>query len=432
MAERVARHLSRTSGRRRRHRASRQPRQGAAAGRRAAPQARRAEGAGRHRVARTRHRYRRRRSGLPARLAALDRHASCSGSAAPATRSAARRRDGCFRCRATNWSNARRCSTASRRGELDRLSIPRQPLDVLAQQIVAEVAAREWAEDELFALVRRAWPYRDLPREDFAASLRMLAEASPPDAAGAARWSITTPSTTAARPARRASDRAHLRRRHPRQRRLPGDAGAGEPFIGTVNEDFAVESLAGDVFQLGNTPSASCGSSAARSASRTPRPAPTIPFWLGEAPGRSDELSLSVSRLRADIAARLRRATGEARALARRRDRHRRGGRAEQLRRISAAGARGARLPADPGHARAGAVLRRSRRHAAGDPFALRQPHQPRLGPGAAQALLPQVQLRAAGRGDRGQHRAVADHRAQLRARGRRSAICIPPACASC
>src|SRR5262249_56242721 len=55
------------------------------------------------------------------------------------------------------------------RGELDRLAIPRQPLDVLAQQIVAEVAAREWNEDELYALVRRASPYRALPREDFAA-----------------------------------------------------------------------------------------------------------------------------------------------------------------------------------------------------------------------------------------------------------------------
>ena len=63
-----------------------------------------------------------------------------------------------------------------RRGELDRLVIPEQPLDVLAQQIVAEVAAQEWSEDELFALIRRAWPYRALTREDFAAVVGMLAE----------------------------------------------------------------------------------------------------------------------------------------------------------------------------------------------------------------------------------------------------------------
>src|SRR5205807_4185773 len=63
-----------------------------------------------------------------------------------------------------------------RRGELDRLRVPEQPLDVLAQQIVAEVAAREYGEDELYALVRQAWPYRNLAREDFAAVVEMLSE----------------------------------------------------------------------------------------------------------------------------------------------------------------------------------------------------------------------------------------------------------------
>src|SRR5262249_39043374 len=63
-----------------------------------------------------------------------------------------------------------------RRGELDRLTVPAKPLDVLAQQIVAEVAAKDWAEDELFALTRRAYPFRDLTREEFASVLRMLAE----------------------------------------------------------------------------------------------------------------------------------------------------------------------------------------------------------------------------------------------------------------
>ena len=75
--------------------------------------------------------------------------------------------------------------------------------------------------------------------------------------------------------------------------------------IGSVNEDFAVESLAGDVFQLGNPPIASCASSAARRVEDAHGMAPTIPFWLGEAPGRSDELSRSVSRLRETIAGRL-------------------------------------------------------------------------------------------------------------------------------
>ncbi len=96
------------------------------------------------------------------------------------------------------------------------------------------------------------------------------------------------------------------RRHDPRQRRLPGAAGAGEPFIGTVNEDFAVESMAGDIFQLGNASyrilRVERGVVRVEDAHGQP---PTIPFWLGEAPGRSDELSQSVSRLRAEMAGRL-------------------------------------------------------------------------------------------------------------------------------
>jgi ATP-dependent Lhr-like helicase len=190
-----------------------------------------------------------------------------------------------------------------RRGELDRLAIPEQPLDVLAQQIVAEVAAREWNEDELYALLRRAWPYRALRREDFAAVVGMLAEG------------FTT------RRGRRGAlihhDAVNHVLRGRRGARLTSLTSGGtipdnadyqvllEPenhLIGTVNEDFAVETMAGDVFQLGN---------AAYRILRVERGvvrvedahgmAPTIPFWLGEAPGRGDELSRSVSRLRATI-----------------------------------------------------------------------------------------------------------------------------------
>jgi len=194
-----------------------------------------------------------------------------------------------------------------RRGELDRLSVPERPLDVLAQQIVAEVAAQEWSEDALFALLRRAWPYRALPREDFAAVVAMLAEG------------FTT------RRGRRGAlihhDAVNHMLRGRRGARLTALTNAGtipdnadyqvmlEPestFIGTVNEDFAVESMAGDIFQLGN---------ASYRILRVERGvvrvedahglSPTIPFWLGEAPGRSDELSQSVSRLRAAVAERL-------------------------------------------------------------------------------------------------------------------------------
>ncbi|HEX4184278.1 MAG TPA: hypothetical protein VHY78_00305, partial [Stellaceae bacterium] len=195
-----------------------------------------------------------------------------------------------------------------RRGELDRLALPEQPLDVLAQQIVAEVAAQEWDEDELYALIRRAWPYRALPREDFAAVLAMLADGF------------------STRRGRRGAlihyDAVNHKLRGRRGARLTALTSGGtipdnadyqvllEPenqIIGTLNEDFAVESMVGDVFQLGNA--AYRVMRVERGTLRVedaPGMAPNIPFWLGEAPGRTDELSQSVSRLRAEFAARLR------------------------------------------------------------------------------------------------------------------------------
>ncbi len=194
-----------------------------------------------------------------------------------------------------------------RRGELDCLSIPERPLDVLAQQIVAETAAQDWNEDELFALFRRAWPYRALLREDFAAVAAMLAEG------------FST--HRGRRGALIHHDAVNRRLRGRRGARLTALTNAGtipdnadyqvmlEPesqFIGTVNEDFAVESMAGDIFQLGNASyrilRVERGIVRVEDAHGQP---PTIPFWLGEAPGRSDELSQSVSRLRREIAARL-------------------------------------------------------------------------------------------------------------------------------
>ncbi|HEY4067086.1 MAG TPA: DEAD/DEAH box helicase [Burkholderiaceae bacterium] len=191
------------------------------------------------------------------------------------------------------------------RGELDRIRLPHQPLDVLAQQITAEVAMREWREDELFTLYRRATPFRELTREHFAEIVRMLSEGF------------------STRVGRRA---AHLHRdavggllRPQRGAALAAVTSGGtipdnadytvmlEPqshVVGTVNEDFAVESLAGDVFQLGNVSyrilRVERGTVRVEDAKGQP---PNVPFWLGEAPGRSDELSAAVSRLRETIAA---------------------------------------------------------------------------------------------------------------------------------
>jgi ATP-dependent Lhr-like helicase len=191
-----------------------------------------------------------------------------------------------------------------KRGELDRLTIPAAPADVLAQQIVAEVAAREWSEDDLYAMVRQAWPYRNLPRDAFTSVVRMLADG------------FSTRRGRRGALIHRDAVGGMLRGR--KGARLTALTSGGaipdnadykvllEPennFIGTVNEDFAVESLAGDIFQLGNHSyrilRVERGAVRVEDAHGQP---PSIPFWLGEAPGRSDELSSSVSRLRTRLA----------------------------------------------------------------------------------------------------------------------------------
>src|SRR6186713_1518486 len=200
-----------------------------------------------------------------------------------------------------------------RRGELDRLHIPDHPLDVLSQQIVAEISAREYGEDELFELVRTAYPYRALDRKDFDAVVRMLAEGI--DTKRGRRGTYLH---------RDAVNRVLRARKGARLTAItcggaiPDNADYQvilEPagiFVGTLNEDFAIESLAGDVFQLGNTSyrilRVETGRVRVEDAKGQP---PSIPFWLGEAPARTDELSMAVSRLRADIEALLPEVTNE-------------------------------------------------------------------------------------------------------------------------
>jgi ATP-dependent Lhr-like helicase len=200
-----------------------------------------------------------------------------------------------------------------RRGELDRLKIPQSPIDVLAQQIVAEAAAQEHSERSLFELMRAAHPFRDLTRETFDEVIAMLAEG------------FTT------RRGRHGAllyhDAVNQLIRGRKGARLTAITSGGaipdtadyqvklEPdgtLVGTVNEDFAVESLSGDVFQLGNASYRILRIE--RSVVRVEDAhgeSPTIPFWLGEAPGRTDELSTAVSRLRTQIEARLAPAASE-------------------------------------------------------------------------------------------------------------------------
>jgi ATP-dependent Lhr-like helicase len=203
-----------------------------------------------------------------------------------------------------------------RRGELDRIRVPAKPLDVLAQQVVAEVACREWGVEELFDAFRRAQPYADLTKEEFEQVLQMLAEGY------------------STRRGRRSAylhyDTVNARLRARRGARLTAVTNAGvipDQFdydvvlnpeglrIGSIGEDFAFESLPGDIFQLGNTSykvqKVEVNKVFVEDARGQP---PTMPFWFGEAPARSDELSAAVSRLREDALARL---DGEPEALER-------------------------------------------------------------------------------------------------------------------
>jgi len=193
---------------------------------------------------------------------------------------------------------------AVREGELDRVAVPDQPLDVLAQQIVAEASAQEeWDEDALLALFRGSYPYRDLEKETFLEVVEMLA-----------RGYVT-------RRGRRGAlihhDSLNRKLRSRKGSRMSAIVNGGaipevfdyrvllEPeghFIGTLNEDFAIESLPGDVFQLGNTSwrILRIGNGVVRVADAAGQP-PSMPFWLGEAPARSEEMSAAVSRLRTAV-----------------------------------------------------------------------------------------------------------------------------------
>ena len=215
---------------------------------------------------------------------------------------------------------------AVRRGDLDRIGLVRQPLDVLAQQMVATVASLTpapkpgetlpllpeskpppgIAEDNLWELVRGAYPFRDLSRHDFEQVLQMLCEGVAP--------------ARGRRGAHIHRDRVNRMLRARRGARLVSITNGGaipdtadydvvesptEIFVGKVNEDFAIESLAGDIFLLGNTSwriqRVASGKVWVVDAQGAP---PTIPFWLGESPGRTLELSRAVSDVRENVARR--------------------------------------------------------------------------------------------------------------------------------
>jgi len=192
---------------------------------------------------------------------------------------------------------------AARRAEIDAIALRDAPLDVLSQQIVAACACEEWDEDALFETFRRAGPYRNLARADFDTVVDILSEG------------IATSRGRAGALLHRDAVGRKLRGR--RGARLGALTSGGaipdnanydvilEPegaLIGSVDEDFAVESMAGDVILLGNSSwrirRVEAGRMRVEDAAGQP---PTIPFWLGEGPARTRELSAEVGALRAEV-----------------------------------------------------------------------------------------------------------------------------------
>ena len=188
---------------------------------------------------------------------------------------------------------------AVRQGRLDRIEIPIAPLDILSQQIVATVANEEWDEEALFELCRKAWPFRDLPRKEFDAIVEILSEGIAPGN----RTGIYLH-----------RDRIYGKLRTRRGARITAVTSGGAipevadyrvvtigdgTFVGTLNEDFAIESNSGDIFLLGNSSwrvvYVRGGEVTVDDAHGAPA---TIPFWLGEAPGRTIELSAEFSDFR--------------------------------------------------------------------------------------------------------------------------------------
>lgn len=193
---------------------------------------------------------------------------------------------------------------AIRQGMLDRITVPPAPLDILAQQIVAAAASQAWSDDELFALCRRAYPYRELAQKDFDEVIRMLADGIATQRGRGHAYLF--------------HDRINHRLKGRRGARLAAITSGGaipdtanyvvvaEPdgtVVGSVDEDFAVESLAGDIMLLGNTSwrikGVESGKVRVEDAHGAP---PNIPFWRGEAPSRTAELSAEVAALRQEIA----------------------------------------------------------------------------------------------------------------------------------
>lgn len=189
--------------------------------------------------------------------------------------------------------------------KLDQLIIPEQPMDILAQQMVACCATQDWQEEALYHLLKKAYPYQNLTRLEFFEVLTMLADGM---AGSRGRYGTYL-----------FWDRVNHIIKARRGARLTAVTSGGaipdtglftvlaEPdglMVGTLDEDFAIDSSRGDIILLGTTSwrinkiEAAKGRVFVEDAHGAP---PNVPFWRGEAPGRTPELSSHVAQLRQTI-----------------------------------------------------------------------------------------------------------------------------------
>ena len=180
-----------------------------------------------------------------------------------------------------------------RSGLLDRTPAPPRPLDILAQQVVASCVPEPWEEQALFDTMRRAWPYRDVSREEFDAVVALHSDGRRAllhrDGVNRRLMATRRARLTAIMSGGAIPDTADY------QVRLEPDG----TLVGTVNEDWAIESSGGDIFQLGNASwqilRVEPGVVRVADAKGAP---PSLPFWLGEGPGRTRELAAEIATLR--------------------------------------------------------------------------------------------------------------------------------------
>jgi len=190
---------------------------------------------------------------------------------------------------------------ALRQGELETIELATAALDILAQHIVAEVAMRDVAADELFAMMSHESVWQNLKRQDFDAVLEMLNDGYSLRFGRRSRYIFydRTDKVLRARPGARitaALNGGAIPENFEYEVVEEGD----NTFVGTVHEDFAIESSQGDVFQLGNRMWQIRQISGNRvTVLHAPDKHPTIPFWIVDVPGRTDALSEAVSSMHA-------------------------------------------------------------------------------------------------------------------------------------